>query len=375
MVEAFFFGPEPPPLDHRTLSRSPRKKYNHSQALACILRDYLVADNLTPLFDGKEFNISFRISKSRFERLMTDVGATGDPFYIHHPVDAFGRVGASMEARLLLPLKSLAYGVPSHTFRDYFQMSRTLARTAYLNFNRIIISIYKAEYLRLPTSADVEAVFKLHKHKHNVKGMMGSLDCMHTWWKNCPVAWQGSFKGAKKQPTIVLEAACDHHLWFWHASYGYAGTCNDINIMNLSWLQQSFLNGTFAAVEEQSSVVPYKIGDEEFMQLYFLVDGIYPRYSRFVKAIKEPIIPSDRKFTLFQEAARKDIERAFGVYQCMWQCAARPIYQMNGELISEMINCTLILHNMCVSDRVMNSDVHVPYNPTNSCDSPPDIAP
>ena len=106
---------------------------------------------------------------------MTDVGATGDPFYIHHPVDAFGRVGASMEARLLLPLKSLAYGVPTHTFRDYFQMSRTLARTAYLNFNRIIISIYKAEYLRLPTSADVEAVFKLHEHKHKVKGMTGSV--------------------------------------------------------------------------------------------------------------------------------------------------------------------------------------------------------
>ena len=110
------------------------------------------------------------------------------------------------------------------------------------------------------------------------------------------------------------------------------------------------------------------------MLMYFLVDGIYPRYSRFVKVIRQPIVLSDRKFTSSQEGARKDIERAFGVFQCKWQVSARPIYLMDPILISKMITCCLILHNiMCVSDRVMNGDVNALYVPTNNFDSPPEI--
>ena len=372
MVQAHFFGPVPPPtiVDHRTFRRSPRKIYDHARAFYCIEQDYLGNNTTIPLFDGREFEQMFRISRARFQRLRMDIGASGDPFYVHLPVDTNGRVGASLDARLLLPIKSLAYGVPPHTFRDYFQMSTTLARDCYSNYNKIIIKIYKKEYLRLPTPADVKAIFQLHEHIHKIKGMMGSLDGMHTFWKNCPVAWQGDFNGAKGKPSIVLEAACDHHLWFWHTSYGYAGTMNDINIMNISHLQQGFLNGTFSKIESQSGVMPYIISQEKFMEMFYLVDGIYPRYSRFVKAVRQPILYEECKFTNFQEAARKDIERAFGVFQGMWQCAARPIYIMNQQHISEMITCVLILHNMCVSDRVMDGNVYARYVPTNSFDSP-----
>ena len=55
--------------------------------------------------------------------------------------------------------------------------------------------------------------------------------------------------------------------------------------MNASYLQRGFLNGTFSNVEGQSGVVPYYTSDKEFMFMYFPIDGIYPRYSRFVKAI------------------------------------------------------------------------------------------
>ena len=125
----------------------------------------------------------------------------------------------------------------------------------------------------------------------------------------------------------MLEATFDHHLWFWHTSYGYAGCLNDINIMNMSHLQRGFLDGTFAEVERQSGVVPYTMSNEEFMFMYFLVDGIYPRYSRFVKAIRQPILLHYRKFTSFQESARKDIERAFGVFQCKWQASTRSFFK------------------------------------------------
>jgi hypothetical protein len=144
---------------------------------------------------------------------------------------------------------------------------------------------------------------------------------MHTYWKNCPKAWQGSFSEKEKQPTIVLEAISDHHTWFRHAFYGYAGTLNDLNVLNLSPFLDALRSEKFAEIE--TLVVPYVIGLEEFKWLYILVDGIYPKYSRFVKGMKEPTTRKEKIMTAWQEGARKDIGRAFGIQQAKWQWIAR----------------------------------------------------
>ena len=349
-------------IDHRLLPRNKRTKYDHERALYCIMSDYLSSISR---FDGREFQQMFRLSRSRFQRLMEDVAKTNDPFFLSG-ADGAGVSGASFQAKLLLPLKSMAYGVPSHCFRDYFQMSESLAGKCYRKFCKIVIKIYQFEYLRMPTAEDLKNISRLHKAVHGVEGMFGSLDCMHTWWKNCPVAWKGSYKGKEKRSTIVLEGACDHHLWLWHAAYGYAGTLNDINILNMSPLMDRILDGTMAELEKE--VVPFTIASEQFNQLFLLVDGIYPKLSRFVKAISQPIGKGPQGFTKWQESARKDIERAFGVLQFRWQCVSRPIHLMKLEYVSDMVTAAIIFHNMGVSDRVMGGDVRARYNPANSLD-------
>ena len=348
--------------DHRELPREGKREFRHGHALQCILYDYL---GPKPLFNGREFETMFRVSKRRFQCLMEDFGNGNIPFYSQR-TDCFGKKGASMEARLLLPLKSMAYGVPPHTFMDYFSMSKTLAKDCYNNFQDTMIKLYLQEYIRVPTSQDLKSITMLHKSVHSgVEGMLGSLDCMHTYWDKCPVGWQGAFSnGAKKKPSIVLEAACDYHLWFWHASYGYAGTLNDINIINLSPLTEAFINGEMA--KREADVVPFKIGTEEFNQLYLLVDGIYPSFSRFVKGYKEPIGDFEMALTTWQESARKDIERAFGVLQLKFQCIARPIKLRALHRIEALVTTALILHNMCVSDRVMDGNCRAYYDPAHS---------
>ena len=344
-------------IDHRLFPREKKTKYDHERALTCLKTDYLIA---IPRFRGRDFEEMFRLSWTRVQRLFEDIGRTQDPFFTKN-IDATSEKGASFEAKILLPLKCMAYGVPSHCFRDYFQMSKTLAKACYRKFCKIIVKIYQFEYLRMPTSEDLKNITTLHKEVHGVDGMFGSLDCMHTWWKNCPVAWKGSYKGKEKRSTIVLEAACDHHLWFWHAGYGYAGTLNDLDILSLSPLMDRILDRTFQELEKGS--VPFSIGDEEFLYLYLLVDGIYPALSRFVKAIIHPVGSKETKYTKWQESARKDIERAFGVLQFRWQCVSRPIHLMKLEYVADMVTAAIIFHNMGVSDRVMDGDVRARYNP------------
>jgi len=162
----------------RKKTRNPRKFYNHRRALYCIRCDYLAEFPSIPLFNGREFETMFRVSKSRFERILQDFAAVSTDFYKHRLPDDKGYT-VSFEAKVLLPLKTLAFGVPSHTFRDYFQLSSSQARLCCQKFHTTMISVYLSEYLRLPTAADVKSVLKLHKEKHKVKGMMGSLDCMH----------------------------------------------------------------------------------------------------------------------------------------------------------------------------------------------------
>ncbi|KAL7461506.1 hypothetical protein ACHAXS_001925, partial [Conticribra weissflogii] len=152
--------------------------------------------------------------------------------------------------------------------------------------------------------------------------MLGSLDCTHTIWKNCPKAWAGSYKGKENSPSIVLEGISDYHMFFWHASYGYAGTLNDKTIFDLSPFQQ------------------------------------------FVKGIKIPLTNEETKYTKWQEAVRKDIERAFGNLKILWKFVCHPIEIWSLNDIADRITTSLILHNIVVADRVMGDDPNERYDPS-----------
>jgi hypothetical protein len=245
-------------------------------------------------------------------------------------------------------------------------MSESYARKTCLEFDAAIINIYKKEFLRLPTAADLQSIDRLHKFVHGVSGMLGSLDCTHTYWKNCPKAWHGSYVGKEGQPSIVMEAVSDHHLYIWHAAYGYTGTMNDLIILNLSPLLERMVDGTLEALEKEAGIVPYQLSGEEFTKSFLLVDGIYPKWSRFVRGMKEPATHAEKAYTAWQEGARKDIERAFGVMKIVWQWLDRPILIHNLEEIQARVTTLLILHNILVTDRVMDSlhyDFRQRYDP------------
>jgi hypothetical protein len=133
------------------------------------------------------------------------------------------------------------------------------------------------EFLRLPTATDLKNIVKLHKAVHSVDGIIGSLDCTHTFWKNCPKAWQGSYKGKESKPSIIMESIADYFLFLWHASYGYTGTLNDnTTILYLSPFMDRLLDGTFHEDKAKAAVVPFMIKEARNNEVFVLVDGIYP---------------------------------------------------------------------------------------------------
>nr|GEX74686.1 hypothetical protein [Tanacetum cinerariifolium] len=190
--------------------------------------------------------------------------------------DATGRMSLSVIIKCTAAIRQFAYGTTPDAFDEYLQTSERTARDSLTNFNKCIISLYMAEYLRKPTLKDVENVYNKHLTTHGFPGTLGSIDCMHWKWKNCPVSWQGQYgRGDKKYPTIMLEAVASQDLWIWHVFFGITGANNDINVLDNSPLFDDILNDT-------APVVSYVVNGVGYEKWYYLVDGIYPQWATFV---------------------------------------------------------------------------------------------
>nr|XP_043619918.1 uncharacterized protein LOC122591736 [Erigeron canadensis] len=112
---------------------------------------------------------------------------------------------------------------------EYLQMAQDTSYQCLDQFCKCVIHLYRDEYLRMPTEADIERLTAKYAEVHGFPGML----------------------------TLVLL----------------------------------------------------------FGKRYHLAEGIYPEWVTLVKYFKFLMDPKTSKFKRYQEAARKDIERAFGVLQ------------------------------------------------------------
>jgi len=190
-------------------------------------------------------------------------------------------------------------------------------------------------------------IVEVNKKRHGVEGMAGSLDCTHLSWQQCPNAWKGQFSGKGKKPTVLIEAVADHNLWIHHAWAGAPGNDNDVTIFNHSPLRRALVDGTFDKYD-----FAFEMGGEEFNQVWMLVDGIYPELSRFVKTVTEGWDDESRAFKEWQEGARKDIERAFGVLKKNFRFISSDIQKLCFNDMVQSIKACVVLHNMMVEHRV-----------------------
>jgi hypothetical protein len=80
---------------------------------------------------------------------------------------------------------------------------------------------------------------------------------------------------------MILEAIAFYDLWIRHAFFKMYGTNNDINILQISSVFNPLWRGIMPLVE-------YTLNDTSYNMGYDLVDGIYPDWLIFVKAIRHP---------------------------------------------------------------------------------------
>ena len=96
--------------------------------------------------------------------------------------------------------------------------------------------------------------------------------------------------------------------------------------------------------------VNFSVNGNNYNLGYYLTDGIYPSWATFVKSITLPQTPKHQLFARHQEAARKDVERAFGVLQARFAIISGPTRMWDKETIGDIMRACVIMHNMIVED-------------------------
>ncbi|XP_026438973.1 uncharacterized protein LOC113337520 [Papaver somniferum] len=160
-------------------------------------------------------------------------------------VDFTGKLGQSPHMKMYDVMKCLCKSIAADSTDDYVRMGASTVYMYVKRFTRVIVGHFGPRYMRLPTREDTERLLAENAAR-GFPGMLGSVDCMHFQWKNCPTAWAGTFREHEKKPTIILEVVASYDRWFWNGFFGTPGSNNDLNVLDQSPLFDMMVNGLAA---------------------------------------------------------------------------------------------------------------------------------
>ncbi|XP_073038077.1 uncharacterized protein [Primulina eburnea] len=160
-----------------------------------------------------------------------------------------------------------------------------------------VVEGFANQYFLSPNANDVARLLHIGKQR-GFSGILGSLDCMHWKWKNCPTAWAGQYTGRSGSPIIILEAVAD-------MIFGYG------------------------------------------MRIFPIY---HPKWSTIMQTIRDTLGPKKRYFLMKQETCKKDVERAFGVLQSRFAIVASPARPWRKNDLHYIMKSCIIMHNMIIED-------------------------
>eukprot|EP00258_Populus_trichocarpa_P021179 XP_024437198.1 uncharacterized protein LOC112323394 [Populus trichocarpa] len=212
--------------------------------------------------------------------------------YFKKRTDALGVLGLSCLQKVIAAHMILAYGIPTDLTEEYLRIGETTAIESRGAFVKAIVEVFGDWYLRAPNEVNI-----------------------------CRLLSIGELRGF---PGMLGKAVASQDLWIWHAFFGMLGSINDIDVLDRSPI--------FAVLAEgRTAPVNYIVNRYEYTMGYYLADEIYPNWSIFVKTIPRPLGAKRNYFASKQESARKDVERAFEVFQSRFAIVRGPVRYWDKE--------------------------------------------
>uniref|UniRef100_A0A0D3BAP1 Myb-like domain-containing protein n=1 Tax=Brassica oleracea var. oleracea TaxID=109376 RepID=A0A0D3BAP1_BRAOL len=139
----------------------------------------------TPTYPENLYRRRFRMNKRLFMHIVDRL--SNEVHFLRQKKDGLGRLGLSTLQKCIGVIRVLAYGSALDAVDEYLRLGATTARLCVENFVEAIINFFGDEYLRRPTPDDLQRLLYIGELCEFPR-MIGSINCMHWEWKNCPTA-------------------------------------------------------------------------------------------------------------------------------------------------------------------------------------------
>ena len=147
-----------------------------------LIRDYF---STNPVYTDEQFRRRYRMRRHLFLQIVQALSEWSP--YFQQRSDATGKLGFSPLHKCTVAIRMLTYGTCADMWDENLRIAETTINECLNKFCEGVIVLYAEKYLRRPNIDDIQRLLRVGEAR-GFLGMIGSLDCMHWQWKNCPVA-------------------------------------------------------------------------------------------------------------------------------------------------------------------------------------------
>ncbi len=157
-----------------------------------------------------------------------------DPHFVHKRY-VWGVQGLNFIQKCTSVLHMLAYNQAANACNEYCKIGKNTSHECLKHLVKTIKEVFELKFFRQLTRTNLEKQMRVNADRRWL-GMFASLDSMHYCWKNCHVAWQGSFIDKDGNKSIILEVIANQRFWISHAYFSLSWGNNDLNVLDRNLL-------------------------------------------------------------------------------------------------------------------------------------------
>ena len=297
---------------------------------------------------AKRFRRMFRIPYCVFDKTLLPL--TIDRWFQTwkpNQVDCWGQTVGDLRLKLLGVLFALGTAATQFNVSSHTNLSEEVHRRFFIDWVTKMSSL-KAEYIYMPRD-DTELKFVVGEYEElGLPGCIGSIDCVHIGWDNCPVQMKNMYTGKEGYPSIAYEVICTSRRRIQSVSFGHPGSRNDKHIVRTDQSVMSLLEGNGWFRTKAFECIMDATGKTKvFHGLYLISDGGYHRWPCFAFPIKSGQPGSaSMKWSGMLESVRKDIECVFGILKKRFVILKAFNRMAKVQNIDDVFVTCCILHNI-----------------------------